>query len=52
MNTPAIILAFILYVIIAIGNLRQRDYPMCVVWFSYSLSQLGFLWYEMSKQWK
>jgi hypothetical protein len=49
MNIIAIVLAFILYMVICVGNVRQRDYPMALVWFSYSLSQVGFLLYEINK---
>ncbi len=49
MNKTAIILAFILYVVISIGNLRQKDYPHALIWIAYSLSQLGFLWHEVQK---
>lgn len=49
MNLIAIGLAFCLYTIIAIGNLRQKDYPMTLVWASYALSQVGFWFYERSK---
>lgn len=45
----AIILSFILYCVIAVSNLTQKDYPHAFIWFSYGLSQLGFLWYELSK---
>lgn len=46
-STVAIVLAFVLYVIIGIGNIRAKDYPHAVVWFCYAGSQLGFLWYEL-----
>jgi hypothetical protein len=46
----AIVLSFILYCVIAIGNLRDRDYPMFWVWASYGSSQLGFLAYELTKK--
>jgi hypothetical protein len=46
----AIILSFVLYCVIAVGNLRDRDYPHAMVWGSYGLSQLGFLWYEFTKR--
>jgi len=49
MNIIAIVLAFILYMVICIGNIRQKDYPMALVWFAYSLSQVGFLLYEINK---
>ncbi len=49
MNKTAIILAFILYVIIAIGNFRQRDYPHCFIWLCYAGSLIGFFWDAMIK---
>jgi len=45
----AIPISFVLYVLIAASNARQRDWPMVVVWGAYGLSQLGFLWYEINK---
>jgi UDP-N-acetylmuramyl pentapeptide phosphotransferase/UDP-N-acetylglucosamine-1-phosphate transferase len=50
MNKAAIILAFILYVVIAIGNFRQKDYPHFLIWLCYAGSQLGFLWWELVKE--
>lgn len=50
MNKIAITLAFVLYVITAIGNIRQKDYPHALIWISYSISQLGFLWWEYTKE--
>lgn len=50
MNKFAIILAFILYVVIGIGNIRQKDYPHALIWMAYALSQLGFLWWEYTKE--
>lgn len=46
----AIVLSFILYCVIAIGNLRDKDYPHALIWGAYSLSQAGFLWYELTKK--
>ena len=46
----AIILSAVLYCIIAIGNLRDRDYCHAFIWFSYFLSQCGFLAWEFTKQ--
>jgi hypothetical protein len=46
----AIILSFVLYCIIAVGNLRDRDYPHALIWGAYALSQTGFLWYELTKR--
>lgn len=50
LGIPAIILSFILYCIIGISNVAQKDYPHGFIWFSYALSQLGFLWYEIIKK--
>lgn len=49
MGVYAIVIAIILYVVIAISNIRDKDYPHAFIWFSYALSQFGFLWYELSK---
>jgi hypothetical protein len=49
MNIIAIVLAFILYMVICIGNIRQKDYPHALIWGAYAVSQLGFLWWEMVK---
>ena len=46
----AICLSFVLYCVIAIGNLRDRDYPHALIWFAYALSQAGFYWYELTKE--
>ncbi len=50
MNKTAIVLAFILYVIICIGNIKDKDYPHALIWGAYGLSQLGFLWHEFIKK--
>jgi hypothetical protein len=51
MNTVIpIILAVILYVWIAIGQAARKDWPMCLVWTAYSLSQIGFLLHEIYKK--
>jgi hypothetical protein len=50
MNQIAIILAFILYSVIAVGNLRQKDYPHALIWGAYALSQVGFYLYERTKE--
>ncbi len=49
MGFYAILLAFILYLTVGVSNLRQKDYPMALVWFAYALSQIGFAWYEWKK---
>ena len=45
----AIGLSFCLYLVVAISNARDRDWPMVLVWTSYAASQAGFWWYEMNK---
>lgn len=41
--------AFVLYVGIAFSFWRTGEYALCLVWFAYSLSQIGFAWLEVSK---
>ena len=31
------------------GNMKQKDYPHALMWFSYSLANVGLLWYEINK---
>lgn len=50
MNKTAIILAFILYMTITIGNLRGKDYPHAFIWFCYALSLVGFYFVENAKE--
>ena len=49
MNVTAMIIATICYLTVFIGNLRQRDYPHSLMWFSYTLANCGLLWYEFNK---
>jgi hypothetical protein len=50
MSVPFILIATACYVLTAVSNLRQRDYPMALVWASYSLANIGLIWYELSKK--
>ena len=50
MSVPFILIATACYVLTAVSCLRQRDYPMALVWASYSLANIGFAWYEISKK--
>ena len=50
MSFPCISIATVCYMITAMANLKQRDFPMALVWFSYSLANIGFLWYEVTKK--
>lgn len=45
----ALILAIILYLVIAAQNLWDKDYPHAFVWASYALANVGMLWYELQK---
>ena len=45
-----LIAGVILNSLMAIGNLRNKDYPHSFIWFCYALSQCGFIWYELSKE--
>ena len=49
MAKVALILTIILYSAIFIDNLRGRDYPHALIWFAYTVSNIGFLWYEFTK---
>jgi hypothetical protein len=50
MGITALVLAIILYLIIALQNYFDKDYPHAFVWFSYALANVGFLWYEIIKK--
>jgi len=45
----ALILAIILYLVIAFQNAYDKDYPHFFVWVSYALANVGMLWYELDK---
>jgi hypothetical protein len=49
MSIYAIAAASLLYLVCAVDNFRQGDYPHCLVWFSYALANMGLLWYEYNK---
>jgi len=49
MTIPYILVATGCYLMTAIGNLRQKDYPMALVWISYSTANLALVWYEIRK---
>jgi hypothetical protein len=46
----AIVLSFILYCVIAIGNLMDKNYPMALIWGAYGLSQVGFIWEHLARK--
>lgn len=49
MSLPFIITATLCYIITCLSNLKQKDYPMALVWFSYAMANIGFIWYESKK---
>jgi hypothetical protein len=46
----ALILAVILYLVIAGQNLYNKDYPHCLMWVAYSIANMAMLWYETTKE--
>lgn len=50
MGLTALILAIILYLIIAIDNCMSKDYPHAMMWFCYGLANVALLWYELQKR--
>lgn len=50
MTKTAIILAMILYAVIAIGHYRQKDYPHFLIWLCYAGSLVGFYWDAILKE--
>jgi hypothetical protein len=49
MSIWLIIIATICYLITAVDNFFQDDYPHTLMWFSYALANSGLIWYEYSK---
>ena len=49
MGIAALILAIILYFIIAIQSALDKDYPHCMIWVCYGLANLGFLWHMLER---
>lgn len=47
MSIWTILVMSILCFITCISCLKQHDYPHSLIWFSYTLANLGFLWYEI-----
>ena len=47
--TYAITISTLCYLACGIDNLRQKDFPHALIWFSYAAAKTGFLWYEFSK---
>lgn len=45
----AIILAIILYLVIAAQNFYDKDYSHFLTWISYAMANVGLLLYELEK---
>jgi hypothetical protein len=45
----ALILAIILYLVIALQNFYDKDYSHCFIWVSYACANIGMLLYELDK---
>ena len=52
MGIVAIILSFILYIIIGVSSIYKKDYPHALIWFAYSIRQIGFLWHMIISEQK
>jgi len=49
MNAYLIIIVSILYFSIGVGCIRQKDYAHALVWFGYTLANIGLILYEWNK---
>lgn len=50
MNLLTIVIPAICYGIAAINHYKNKDLPMGLVYFSYALANIGFIWYEITKK--
>jgi hypothetical protein len=49
MNVTFLSIATFFYFLTAASNLKQRDYPMALLWFSYTVANCSLIWYEARK---
>ena len=49
MGVYAISASILLYSLIAISNLKDKDYPHAMIWGCYAMANIGFLWHELIK---
>jgi hypothetical protein len=49
LTTAAMAISIVLYLIVAVGNYVDKDYPHAGARFCYSLANAFFIWYELSK---
>ena len=50
MNSYLLGIICLIYLIVTVGALRQKDYYMGLVYFSYALSLVGFILHEYYKK--
>lgn len=43
-------LVCVVYFGIAVSNVIEQDYPHAFIWASYALANIGFIWYELTKE--
>ncbi len=44
-----LIIATILYLVICLQNLYNKDYPHTIVWAGYVFANFGFLWWQIQQ---
>lgn len=49
MNIAFIVIPMLCYACQSWVNIQQGDYPHAFVWATYSMGNLGFVWYELTK---
>jgi hypothetical protein len=49
MSILGIIIATVCYIVTGVGCLRRKDYPHALVWFSYSLANVGFIMHTLKE---
>ena len=50
MSNTGIIIAGLCYLVTAVGYLRQRNYPMALVFTTYMVANIGFVWANLTKE--
>tara|TARA_R110002020_G_scaffold252352_1_gene466271 strand:+ start:334 stop:498 length:165 start_codon:yes stop_codon:yes gene_type:complete len=46
----AISISSICYAVTSIACIKDKDYPHALMWFAYSMANIGLLWYEIEKR--
>lgn len=49
MSISGIIIASVCYIVTGVGCAKRKDYPHALIWFSYSLANMGFLIHELKE---